>query len=103
MKILKYESLRNHLEKEFDTSISIVKYKTKDEIRKSSIPLGLKPITISNLPFVNLEYIIDIYCKIRCETYKNDQIFKIFEFFKIYIIVIYCKIRCETNKNDQIF
>ncbi|KAL6626044.1 hypothetical protein U3516DRAFT_741112 [Neocallimastix sp. 'constans'] len=40
--ILKYESL-HQFEKEFDASISIVKHKIKDEIRKSSIPLDIKP------------------------------------------------------------
>ncbi|KAG4085627.1 hypothetical protein H8356DRAFT_1298361 [Neocallimastix lanati (nom. inval.)] len=37
--ILRHESLHNHLEKEFDVSISIAKYIIIDEIRKSSIPL----------------------------------------------------------------
>ncbi|KAL6598142.1 hypothetical protein U3516DRAFT_516873, partial [Neocallimastix sp. 'constans'] len=40
--ILKYENLHNYLEKEFKASISIVKRKIKEEIRKSSIPLGIK-------------------------------------------------------------
>ena len=31
---------------------------------------------ISNLPFVNSEYIIDIFSKIRCETNNNDQFLK---------------------------
>jgi len=35
--ILKYEDLHNHLEKECDGSISIAKYRIKEEIRKSSI------------------------------------------------------------------
>jgi len=40
--ILKYRSLYNHFEKEFDTSISIAKHKIKDEIKKNSIPLNIK-------------------------------------------------------------
>jgi len=40
--ILKYENLHNYLEKEFKASISIAKGKIKEEIRKSSIPLGIK-------------------------------------------------------------
>ena len=32
--ILKYESLHNHLKKEFDVFISIAKHKFKEEIRK---------------------------------------------------------------------
>ncbi|KAG4101052.1 hypothetical protein H8356DRAFT_933677, partial [Neocallimastix lanati (nom. inval.)] len=39
--ILKYENLHNNLEKEFDASISIVKHKIKDEIKKSSITLEM--------------------------------------------------------------
>ena len=41
--ILEYESEHNHLEKEFDASVSITKHKIKEEIRKSSIPMNLKP------------------------------------------------------------
>jgi len=37
---LNYESLHNHLEKEFGSSILVVKQKIKDEIRKSSITLA---------------------------------------------------------------
>ncbi|ORX64802.1 hypothetical protein BCR32DRAFT_286851 [Anaeromyces robustus] len=41
--ILKYESFHNHLEKEFDASLSLIKHKIKEEIRKSTIPMDLKP------------------------------------------------------------
>ncbi len=41
--ILKYESLHNHLEKEFSASISTVKHKIKDQIRKSLTPCDIKP------------------------------------------------------------
>ena len=71
MKILKYESLRNHLEKEFDTSISIVKYKTKDEIRKSSIPLGLKPISIFNEVSQEMRFIYSKYKLIKSQITRN--------------------------------
>ncbi|KAL6607192.1 hypothetical protein U3516DRAFT_555646, partial [Neocallimastix sp. 'constans'] len=46
--ILKYERLHNHLEKEFDASISIKEHIIKDEIRKSSILLGIDPKRIFN-------------------------------------------------------
>jgi len=50
--ILKYENLHNNLEKEFDASISIVKHKIKDEIKKSSITLGIKPKYIYLMKFL---------------------------------------------------
>jgi len=40
--------LHNHLEKEFDASISIKEHIIKDEIRKSSILLGIDPKRIFN-------------------------------------------------------
>jgi len=47
-KIIKYGSLHNNLEKIFDTSVSIAKHKIKDEIRKGSISLSIKPKPILN-------------------------------------------------------
>jgi len=44
----KHESEHNHLEKEFDASVSITKHKIKEKIRKSSIPMDLKPKHIYN-------------------------------------------------------
>ena len=41
--VLKYESLHNHLEKEIDVSISVAKHKIKEEIKKNSIPMDIKP------------------------------------------------------------
>ncbi|KAG4082174.1 hypothetical protein H8356DRAFT_1435863 [Neocallimastix lanati (nom. inval.)] len=46
--VLKYESLHNHLEKEIDVSISVAKHKIKEEIRKNSIPMVIKPKHIFN-------------------------------------------------------
>jgi len=37
---------------------------------------------ISNLSFVNLDYIIDIYSKIKCEINNNYQILKLFNILK---------------------
>jgi len=36
---------------------------------------------ISNLPFINSDYIINIYSKIRCESNNNNHFFKIFRIF----------------------
>ncbi|ORY10454.1 hypothetical protein LY90DRAFT_518700 [Neocallimastix californiae] len=46
--VLKYESLHNHLEKEIDVSISEAKHKIKEEIKKNSIPMDIKPKHIFN-------------------------------------------------------
>ncbi|KAG4091036.1 hypothetical protein H8356DRAFT_1331764 [Neocallimastix lanati (nom. inval.)] len=46
--VLKYESLHNHLEKEIDVSISVAKHKIKEEIKKNSIPMDIKPKHIFN-------------------------------------------------------
>ncbi|KAL6612997.1 hypothetical protein U3516DRAFT_868938, partial [Neocallimastix sp. 'constans'] len=49
--VTKYESLHNHLD---NVSISIVKHKIKDKIRKSSILLGIKPELIFNGIYMSL-------------------------------------------------
>ncbi|ORY44976.1 hypothetical protein LY90DRAFT_509533 [Neocallimastix californiae] len=46
--VLKYESLHNHLEKEIDVSISVAKHKIKEEIKKNSISMDIKPKHIFN-------------------------------------------------------
>ncbi|KAL6621940.1 hypothetical protein U3516DRAFT_861083, partial [Neocallimastix sp. 'constans'] len=47
--ILKYERLHNILKKKKkDASVLIAKHKIKDEIRKSSIPMGIKLKRIFN-------------------------------------------------------
>ncbi|KAG4092035.1 hypothetical protein H8356DRAFT_1294782 [Neocallimastix lanati (nom. inval.)] len=38
----------NHLEKEIDVSISVAKHKIKEEIKKNSIPMDIKPKHIFN-------------------------------------------------------
>ncbi|KAG4091258.1 hypothetical protein H8356DRAFT_1329275 [Neocallimastix lanati (nom. inval.)] len=54
--ILKYGSLHNHFEKEFDASTSIVKHKIKikDEIRINSIPFRYKKPKFYEIPNNNL-------------------------------------------------
>ncbi|KAG4092160.1 hypothetical protein H8356DRAFT_1353557 [Neocallimastix lanati (nom. inval.)] len=51
--ILKYDSLHNHPEKEYDVSLSIMKHKIKDGIEKSSIPFDLY---IQNIIQLNPKY-----------------------------------------------
>ena len=47
-KVIKYENKNTYLEKEYDASISIVKHKMKNEIRKTSIPFDIDPKHIYN-------------------------------------------------------
>ncbi|KAG4087497.1 hypothetical protein H8356DRAFT_1728948, partial [Neocallimastix lanati (nom. inval.)] len=47
-KLIKYENKHTHLGKEYDASISIVKHKMKNEIRKTSIPFDINPKHIYN-------------------------------------------------------
>ena len=48
MEILEYESLHNLLEKEYESSKSMVKHKIKETIRKSPFSLDIRPKRIFN-------------------------------------------------------
>ncbi|KAG4089435.1 hypothetical protein H8356DRAFT_1322205 [Neocallimastix lanati (nom. inval.)] len=50
-RIVHFAILHNHLD---NVSISIVKHKIKDKIRKSSILLGIKPELIFNGIYINI-------------------------------------------------
>ncbi|ORX61817.1 hypothetical protein BCR32DRAFT_251741 [Anaeromyces robustus] len=69
--ILKYESFHNHLEKEFDASLSLIKHKIKEEIRKSTIPMDLKPRRIYNEVSQNMGFICPEYDTIRSQILRN--------------------------------
>ncbi|ORX64099.1 hypothetical protein BCR32DRAFT_287330 [Anaeromyces robustus] len=69
--ILKYESFHNHLEKEFDASLSLIKHKIKEEIRKSTIPMDLKPRRIYNEVSQNVGFICPEYDTIRSQILRN--------------------------------
>ncbi|KAG4094505.1 hypothetical protein H8356DRAFT_1693819, partial [Neocallimastix lanati (nom. inval.)] len=47
-KLIKYENKHTHPGKEYDASVSIVKHKMKNEIRKTSIPFDINPKYIYN-------------------------------------------------------
>ncbi|KAL6592091.1 hypothetical protein U3516DRAFT_471786, partial [Neocallimastix sp. 'constans'] len=47
-KVRKYENKHTHPGKEYDVSVSIVKHKMKNEIRKTSIPFDINPKHIYN-------------------------------------------------------
>ncbi|KAL6621536.1 hypothetical protein U3516DRAFT_504919, partial [Neocallimastix sp. 'constans'] len=47
-KVIKYENKHTHPGKEYDASVSIVKHKMKNEIRKTSIPFDINPKHIYN-------------------------------------------------------
>ena len=69
--ILEYESEHNHLEKEFDASVSITKHKIKEEIRKSSIPMDLKPKHIYNEVSQEMGFICPEYNSIRSQIIRK--------------------------------
>ncbi|ORY77096.1 hypothetical protein LY90DRAFT_501481 [Neocallimastix californiae] len=69
--VLKYESLHNHLEKEIDVSISVAKHKIKEEIKKNSIPMNIKPKHIFNAVSQEMELICPEYSTIRSQIIRN--------------------------------
>eukprot|EP00833_Pecoramyces_ruminatium_P015376 jgi/Orpsp1_1/1189408/evm.model.d7180000071837.1 len=69
--ILTYESLHNHSEKEFDVSVSIMKHKIKDKIRKNSIPFEIKPKRIFNEVSQEMGYICPEYNSIKSQIKRN--------------------------------
>ncbi|KAG4102170.1 hypothetical protein H8356DRAFT_1305377 [Neocallimastix lanati (nom. inval.)] len=77
-----------------------MKHKIKDGIEKSSIPFA-----ISNLPFINPEYIFDIYVIIKINSFKNNycQFLKFLEYFyKTYLIDYDMKIGNYYNNMEHI-
>ncbi|KAG4095090.1 hypothetical protein H8356DRAFT_1427269 [Neocallimastix lanati (nom. inval.)] len=69
--VLKYESLHNHLEKEIDVSISVAKHKIKEEIKKNSIPMDIKPKHIFNAVSQEMGLICPQYSTIRSQIIRN--------------------------------
>ncbi|KAG4092518.1 hypothetical protein H8356DRAFT_1429342 [Neocallimastix lanati (nom. inval.)] len=69
--VLKYESLHNHLEKEIDVSISVAKHKIKEEIKKNSIPMDIKPKHIFNAFSQEMGLICPEYSTIRSQIIRN--------------------------------
>ncbi|KAG4105808.1 hypothetical protein H8356DRAFT_1406288 [Neocallimastix lanati (nom. inval.)] len=62
--VLKYESLRNHLEKEINVSLS-------EEIRKNSIPMDIKPKHLFNAVSQEMGLICPEYNTIRSQIIRN--------------------------------
>ncbi|KAG4086576.1 hypothetical protein H8356DRAFT_1434358 [Neocallimastix lanati (nom. inval.)] len=69
--VLKYESLHNHLEKEIDVSISVAEHKIKEEIKKNSIPMDIKPKHIFNAISQEMGLIYPEYSTIRSQIIRN--------------------------------
>ncbi|ORY20446.1 hypothetical protein LY90DRAFT_516785 [Neocallimastix californiae] len=69
--VLKYESLHNHLKKEIDVSISLAKHKIKEEIKKNSIPMDIKPKHIFNAVSQEMGLICPEYNTIRSQIIRN--------------------------------
>ncbi|KAG4104419.1 hypothetical protein H8356DRAFT_1329557 [Neocallimastix lanati (nom. inval.)] len=71
IKILKYDSSHNHPEKEYDISLSIMKYKIKDGIEKSSIPYGIKIKPLYNKISKEMRFICSEYNSIKSQISRN--------------------------------
>ncbi|KAG4104112.1 hypothetical protein H8356DRAFT_1351096 [Neocallimastix lanati (nom. inval.)] len=69
--VLKYESLHNHLEKEIDVSISVAKHKIKEEIKKNSIHMNIKPKHIFNAVSQEMGLICPEYTYLFSNYHKN--------------------------------
>ncbi|KAL6630774.1 hypothetical protein U3516DRAFT_793046 [Neocallimastix sp. 'constans'] len=69
--VLKYESLHNHLEKEIDVSILVAKHKIKEEIKKKSILMDIKPKHIFNAVSQEMGLICPEYSTIRSQIIRN--------------------------------
>ncbi|KAG4083111.1 hypothetical protein H8356DRAFT_1437178 [Neocallimastix lanati (nom. inval.)] len=69
--VLKYEGLHNHLEKEIDVSISVAKHKIKEEIKKNSIPMDIKPKHTFNAVSQEMGLICPEYSTIRSQIIRN--------------------------------
>ncbi|KAL6599375.1 hypothetical protein U3516DRAFT_762877 [Neocallimastix sp. 'constans'] len=69
--VLKYESLHNNLEKEIDVSISVAKHKIKEEFKKNSIPMDIKPKHIFNAVSQEMGLICSEYSTIRSQIIRN--------------------------------
>ena len=75
--VLDYECSHNHPEKEIEVSISLVKHKIKDKIRKSSISSDLKTKRIFDEISQEVGYECPEYKKIKTQIrrYKNKRLF----------------------------
>ncbi|KAG4096393.1 hypothetical protein H8356DRAFT_1355228 [Neocallimastix lanati (nom. inval.)] len=60
-----------NIEIKYDASISIAKRKIKDEIRNSSIPLGIKHKRIFNEISQEMGFICPEYCNETLDSYVN--------------------------------
>ncbi|ORY50655.1 hypothetical protein LY90DRAFT_508487 [Neocallimastix californiae] len=69
--ILKYDNSHNHPEKEYDVSLSIMKYKIKDGIGKSSIPFGIKTKSLYNKISKEMGLICPEYNSIKSQISIN--------------------------------
>ncbi|KAL6632830.1 hypothetical protein U3516DRAFT_792005 [Neocallimastix sp. 'constans'] len=68
--ILKYDSSHNHPEKEYNVSLSIMKHKIlKMELKKSSIPYGIKIKSLYNKISKEMRFILKLFRE------YNDDIF----------------------------
>ncbi|KAG4082285.1 hypothetical protein H8356DRAFT_1437856 [Neocallimastix lanati (nom. inval.)] len=105
--VLKYESLHNHLEKEIDVSISVAKHKIKEEIKKNSIPMDIKPKHIFNAVSQEMGLICPKYNDIPIESEyyktKRNENFMIFKNTDLIIFQLPFQAYLFSNYHKNIF
>ena len=69
--VLKYNSKHEHLEKEHEATISILKHKIKDEIRKNPVLFDVKPKRIFNKVSQEMGFICPEYDTIKSQITRN--------------------------------
>jgi len=69
--ILKYEDLHYHLEKECDVSISLTKYRIKEEIGKSFTSFNIRPKRIFNEISKEVGFLCPEYDTIKSQITRN--------------------------------
>ena len=69
--IVEIQDKHNHLEKEFDASISIVKHKIKEEFKNSANPFDIKPRILFNEISQKVGFICPEYDTIKSQINRN--------------------------------
>ncbi|KAG4106310.1 hypothetical protein H8356DRAFT_1323758 [Neocallimastix lanati (nom. inval.)] len=72
-KLIKYENKHTHPGKKYDASVSIVKHKMKNEIRKTSIPFDINPKHIYNEISEEIGLICPKYNSIKSQISRYNK------------------------------
>ncbi|OUM65129.1 hypothetical protein PIROE2DRAFT_7935 [Piromyces sp. E2] len=102
-KLIKYENKHTHPGKEYDASVSIVKHKRKNEIRKTSIPFDINPKHIYNEISEKIGLICPEYNKSEYYINERDENFMIFKNSNIIIFQSPFQTKLFIKYNENLF